>query len=203
MKNTKNFSDKNSRYEIRISGSGGQGIVLAGIILAEAAILEGRYTVQSQNYGPEARGGTSTSEVILSDAEIDYPRALELDLLIALTQDACDKNLPDMKAEGLVVVDSDLVHRVLWGKLAPLPFTRIAQGVGEKRAINMAALGALAAFCPSISPDSLSKVIATRLPPAKVSANLLAFDKALKLAHNLSKSLKSAESAEAKDEFEI
>ena len=200
MKNTKNFSNKNSRYEIRISGSGGQGIILAGIMIAEAAILDGRYIIQSQNYGPEARGGTSTSEVILSATEIDYPRALGLDLLIALTQDACDKNLPDMKAEGLVVVDSFLVQRVLWGKLASIPFTQIAQGVSEKRAINMAALGALAAFCPSISPDSLAKVIAKRLPPTKVSANLLAFDKALKLARNLRKNLKSAE---AKDEFEI
>ena len=200
MKNTKNFSKKNLRYEIRISGSGGQGIVLAGIILAEAAILDGRYVAQSQNYGPEARGGTSTSEVILSDTEIDYPRAIELDLLIALTQEACDRNLPDMKAEGLVVVDSDLVHRVLWGKLAPLPFTQIACRVGEERAINMAALGAVASFCPSISSESLAKVIAKRLPPAKVSANILAFDEALKLARNLRKSLKSAE---AKDEFEI
>lgn len=200
MKNTKNFSKKNLRYEIRISGSGGQGIVLAGIILAEAAILDGRYVAQSQNYGPEARGGTSTSEVILSDTEIDYPRAIELDLLIALTQEACDRNLPDMKEEGLVVVDSDLVHRVLWGKLAPLPFTQIAWRVGEERAINMAALGAVASFCPSISSESLAKVIAKRLPPAKVAANILAFDEALKLARNLRKSLKSAE---AKDEFEI
>jgi len=93
MKNAINSSEKNSRYEIRIAGSGGQGIVLAGIILAKAAILDGRYVVQSQRYGPEMRGGKSISEVIVSDMGIDYPRVLKLDLLIALTQAACDQNI--------------------------------------------------------------------------------------------------------------
>ena len=200
MKNTRNSPTINSRYEIRLAGSGGQGIVLAGIILAEAALLDGRYVAQSQSYGPEARGGNSTSEVILSDVEIDYPEALELDLLVALTQEACDRNLPDVKAEGLVIVDSNLVHRVLWGKLATLPFGQIAQGMGEERAINMAALGAIASFCPGVSRGSLAKVIAKRLPSGKVKANLMAFDEALKAARNLKGSLKSAG---PKEEFEI
>ena len=200
MKNARNFSQKNSRYEIRIAGSGGQGIILAGIMLAEAAILDGRYVIQSQSYGPEARGGSSLSEVILSDIEIDYPRALELDLLVALTQEACDRNLLDLKTEGLVVVDSDLVHRVLWGKVASLPFRQIAQGVSEERAINMAALGAVVSFCPCVSRGSLAKVMAKRLPSAKVAANLLAFDETLKLAQTLRGKLKSVDS---KEEFEI
>lgn len=194
MKNTRNLS----RYEIRVAGSGGQGIILAGIMLAEAAILDGRYVAQSQSYGAEVRGGISVSEVILSDVEIDYPRALELDLLTALTQETCDRNLPNLKAEGLVIVDSDLVHRVLWGKVVSLPFGQIARGVGEERAINMAALGAVVSFCPSVSRDSLAKVMAKRLPSAKVAANLQAFDEALKLAHNL-----SLKSVDTKEEFEI
>ena len=169
-------------------------------MLAEAAILDGRYVAQSQSYGPEARGGSSVSEVILSDTEIDYPRALELDLLVALTQEACDQNLPDLKTEGLVIVDSDLIHRVLWGKVISLPFWQIAQGAGEERAINVAALGAIVSFCPSVSRDSLASVMAKRLPSARVTANLLAFDEALKLAHNLRGSLKSVDT---KDEFEI
>ncbi len=200
MKNMRNFFKKNSRYEIRIAGSGGQGIILAGIILAEAGILDSRYVAQTQSYGPEARGGTSISEVILSDMEIDYPQALGLDLLVALTQGACDQNLPDMKTEGLVVVDSDLVHRVLWGKVARLPFRQIAQGAGEERAINMAALGAIVSFCPSVSRDSLTKVMAKRLPSVKITANLLAFDEASKVADNLRVSLKTADT---KEEFEI
>ena len=200
MMHKRNLSGKNSRYEIRIAGSGGQGIILAGIILAEAAILDGKYVTQSQNYGPETRGGTSVSEVILSDMEVDYPKAMELDLLVALTQEACDQNLPDMKREGLVVVDSDLVQRVLWRRLATLPFQQIAQKAGEERAINMAALGAIAAFSTEISSASLKRVMAKRFPSANLVVNRRAFGQALKIARNLRKSLKSAGTEE---EFEI
>ena len=200
VKNMRNFSEKNSRYEIRIAGSGGQGIILAGIMLAEAAILDGRYVIQSQSYGPEARGGRSVSEIILSDIEIDYPRALELDLLVALTQEACNRNLLDLKENGLVIADTELVHGVIWGKVISLPFRQIAQGAGEPRAINMAALGAIVSFCPSVSRDSLARVMSRRLPSAKVEANLLAFDKALELARNSKGKLKFVDT---RDEFEI
>lgn len=200
MRNTGSYSTKRSRHEIRIAGSGGQGIITAGIMLAEAAVADGRYVAQSQNYGPEARGGSSLSEVILSDVEIDYPRALELDILVALTQEACDQNLPAVKAEGVVIADSDLVHRILWGKVVSLPFQQIAQRVGEERAINMAALGAIEAFCPRVSRRSLTRVIKKRLPVAKVKANLQAFDEALELASSLKRSLKPVET---KEEFEI
>ena len=196
MKSTGNSNEKNSRYEIRIAGSGGQGIILAGIMLAEAAILDGRHVAQSQIYGPETRGGNSIAEVVLSDTEIDYPRALALDLLVALTQEACERNLPDMKMTGLVIVDSDLVNGVLWGRAISLPFGQIAERAGEPRAVNMAALGAIASFCPGISRRSLSRVMAERLPPDKVPANLLAFDEALKLARKLKGSLRTVETKE-------
>ena len=200
MRNIGSYSTKRSRYEIRIAGSGGQGIITAGIMLAEAAVADGRYVAQSQSYGPEARGGSSLSEVILSDVAIDYPRALELDILVALTQEACDQNLPAVKAEGVVIADSDLVHRILWGKVVSLPFQQIAQRVGEERAINVAALGAIEAFCPRVSRRSLTSVIKKRLPVAKVRANLQAFDEALKLASSLKRSIKPVET---KEEFEI
>jgi len=196
----KELSEKQSRYDIRIAGSGGQGIILAGIILAEAAILGGRFVAQSQNYGPEARGGVSIAQVVLSEVEIDYPWVFNLDLLLALTQKACDDNLADMKPEGVVIVDSDLVERVLWGKVARLPFLRIARGLGEERAINMAALGGLASFCPFISRRCLATAMAKRLPSAKVAANLLAFDEALKLAPKFKRTPKFSE---VKEEFEI
>lgn len=200
MKNTRNFSEKNSRYEIRLAGSGGQGIILAGIVLAEAAILDGRYVAQSQSYGPEMRGGSSVSEIILSDKEIDYPQALELDLLVALTQEAGDRNLPDMKEEGLVIVDSDLVHGVLWRKVVSLPLWEIARQAGEERAINIAALGAIVSFCPLVSSGSLARVISRKLPSAKLAASRVAFDEARKVARNLRVSPKSSDT---KEEFEI
>ena len=200
MKNTRNSSNKNKQYEIRIAGSGGQGIILAGIILAEAAVLNGRHVAQSQSYGPEARGGKSTAEVILSDTEIDYPRALGLDLLVALTQEACDWNLRDMKPNGLVVVDSELVKRAYWGKVVSLPFWQIARRAGEGRAINMAALGAIATVYPEVSRDSLAEVMAKRLPPDKVAINLTAFDEALKQARDFGVRTRPVD---IKDEFEI
>lgn len=173
---------------------------MAGIILAEAAVWDGIYVAQSQVYGPEARGGSSFSDIILSDIEIDYPQALGLDLLVALTQEACDRNLPDMKREGLVIVDSDLVQGVLWERVLSLPFRQIARRVGEERAINMAALGAIGTFCPGISSRSLARVISQKLPSAKVAANRLAFDEALRVAGDLRGNLQSVATEE---EFEI
>ena len=93
------------RYEMRLSGEGGQGLVLAGKIIAEAAaIYDDRNATQSQSYGPEARGGASKSEVIISDGEIDFPKAENLDLLLALTQEALDKYHSDLKARAVMVV---------------------------------------------------------------------------------------------------
>ena len=94
------------RYEICLSGSGGQGLILAGIILAEAAgVYEGKHVAQSQSYGPEARGGASKAEVIISDGEIDYPMATRLDLLLAMNQKSSDSFYFDLKPEGTLVVD--------------------------------------------------------------------------------------------------
>lgn len=200
MKNTGRLYGENSRYEIRFAGSGGQGIVLAGIILAEAAVIDGRHVAQSQSYGPEARGGNSLSDVILSDIEIDYPETLELDILVALTQQAYDQNLPDMKDGGLLIVNSDLVRRVIWSKAVKLPFLRIARTAGEPRAINMVALGAVAASCRLASRRSLTRIITKRLSSSKVEANLLAFKEAFRIVHELKGSLKSVET---KDEFEF
>jgi len=163
-------------------------------------MLGGRFVAQSQSYGPEARGGVSIAQVVLSEVEIDYPWPFNLDLLLTLTQKGCDDNLADMKPQGVLIVDSDLVERVLWGKVVRLPFWQIARGLGEEKAINMAALGGLASFCPFISRHCLATAMAKRLPSAKVATNLLAFDEARKLAHNLRRSLKSVET---KEEFEI
>ncbi len=192
MSNTKTSSLKSQRYEIRIAGAGGQGIILAGIILAEAGIIQDLCVSQSQKYGPETRGGNSISEVILSDTEVYFPQSTELDVLIALTQLACDRNLPDMKEGGLVIVDSEAVQRVLWEKTISIPFGEIARKVGEERAINIAALGSLVPFCPLIDRRALTRAIANRLPPAKLEVNLQAFDKALGFARRLKGRLKDA-----------
>jgi len=200
MSNITVSSAKSSRYEIRIAGAGGQGIILAGIMLAEAGIILDLYVTQSQSYGPETRGGNSISEVILSNTEIDFPQSTELDLLICLTQVACDHNLPDMKKDGLVIIDSEAVQRVLWDKSISIPFGEIARKVGEERAINVAAIGSLVPFCPLINRRALTRAIANRLPSAKLEANLQAFDKALSFARRLRGRLRYAGTT---DVFEI
>ncbi len=117
------------RYEMRLSGEGGQGLVLAGKILAEAAaIYDDKNATQSQSYGPEVRGGASKSEVIVSDGAIDYPKAENLDLLLALTQESFDKYHGDLRPGGWLVVDAEAVTRfpdVSQWKLVPVPFEKL------------------------------------------------------------------------------
>jgi 2-oxoglutarate ferredoxin oxidoreductase subunit gamma len=98
------------RVEFRLSGSGGQGLLLAGIVLADAAIQDGKNAVQTQSYGPEARGGASKSEVVISDGEIDYPKATAPDFLLALTTDAYRNYGLPMK-RGTIIVDSTEIGR--------------------------------------------------------------------------------------------
>ena len=99
------------RYDIRFSGSGGQGIITAGILLAQAAAIKGgKNAVQSQSYGPEARGGASKAEVIISDDEINYPKIVSPDIVISLTQEAYNKYAVDLKDDAVVIVDTTMVH---------------------------------------------------------------------------------------------
>jgi 2-oxoglutarate ferredoxin oxidoreductase subunit gamma len=121
-------SNPPQKTEIRLSGSGGQGLILAGVILAEAAaIYEGKNAVQTQSYGPEARGGSSKSEVIISDSEILYPKTTRLDYLLALNQESCDKYAHDLKDDGLLLVDTDAVEHLPPVKSISLPLVRTAR----------------------------------------------------------------------------
>ncbi len=151
-----------SRYEIRLSGTGGQGMILAGMILAEAiAFGEKKQVVQSQNYGPEARGTNSRSDIIISDQEIDYPKALRLDTLLALNQAALDENFPALKSNGLLLVDSELVKEVPPVPHVALPLARLStESTGHPQSANMVALGALSALTGQVSLRSLAAALA-------------------------------------------
>src|SRR3990170_2577148 len=93
------------RIEVRLAGMGGQGLVLAGLLLAKAAALyDGKNAVQSQSYGAQQRGGPSQSEVVISDGEIDYPRVVSADILVALTQEACDQHYMNLRKGGVLIV---------------------------------------------------------------------------------------------------
>ncbi|MBW2618437.1 MAG: 2-oxoacid:acceptor oxidoreductase family protein [Deltaproteobacteria bacterium] len=164
-------------YAIRLSGAGGQGIILAGMILAEAAgLYEGHFVVQSQSYGPELRGGDSISEVIISDQPIAYPRALRLDLLVALTEESAQANISDLVEGGLLLIDPDLVIIPPRTEYIPIPCTRLAFKTTKTQiAANMVALGALTSLCPLINAGAMRKAIRNRLPAESVEANLKAF----------------------------
>ncbi len=162
-----------ARFEVRLSGSGGQGIIVAGIILAEAAgIYEGKEVCQTQAYGPEARGGASQADVVISDTEIDYPKAIQPDVLLAMNQKACDTYARDLKPGGLVLVDSTLVHDLPSKNVVALPFTQIArQEVGKEMVANIVALGALAKISGVVSVANLEKAVLARVPPGTEELN--------------------------------
>ncbi|MDO9080844.1 MAG: 2-oxoacid:acceptor oxidoreductase family protein, partial [Desulfuromonadales bacterium] len=146
------------RYEIRFSGAGGQGLITAGIILAEAAsIIEGKHAVQSQSYGPEARGGASKSEVIISDGPIDYPKATIVDACLAMTQESADKYANGIKKGGVLLIDSDFVKNEPKGdfKIYKMPIMRTAKDVvGREIVANVVALGAMIALTDAVSREA-------------------------------------------------
>jgi len=163
------------RYEIRFSGSGGQGLILAGVIFAEAvAIYDGKNAVQSQSYGPESRGGASKSEVILSDDIIDFPKATSIDLMLALTQEACTKYYKDIKDGGTLLVDEDFVREIPNGnfKVFRLPIIRTAsEGVGKAFVANIVAIGAIAALTGRVSRQAIEKAVLSRVPKGTEDLN--------------------------------
>jgi 2-oxoglutarate ferredoxin oxidoreductase subunit gamma len=176
-----------TRYEIRFSGSGGQGIITAAVILADAVgSFDGRYVCQTQSYGPEARGGKSKAEVVISDSPIDYPKALRVDLLLAMTQAACDAYFFDLQTDGLLIVDSGLVEQVPTSRAVSLPFTQIArQQIGRELVANMVALGAVGFLCGQVSMESLHAALLARVPKGTEEMNRKALQAGIDAAMNI------------------
>lgn len=176
-----------SRYEIRFSGSGGQGLILAGVIFAEAAsIYDKKNAVQSQSYGPEARGGASKSEVIISDQAIDFPKATAIDLQLSLTQESCSKYYKDVKPDGTLLLDEDFVKEVPNGtfKVIKLPIIRTAADeIGKSFVANIVALGAITAITGQVTYESVEKAVLSRVPKGTEEMN----KKALKAGFDLAK----------------
>jgi 2-oxoglutarate ferredoxin oxidoreductase subunit gamma len=156
------------RKEIRICGFGGQGIILAGVILGEAATRAGFKAVQTQSYGPESRGGAARSEVVISDGEIDYPRVTKADVIVALSQPSYDKYAGDLAEGGVVVVDEDLVEAV---GARGRPFQRVAEKVGNKIVTNIVMLGYLAALTEIVPADALEKTVLDNVPKGTEELN--------------------------------
>ena len=184
------------RYEIRLSGSGGQGLILAGKILAEAvAIYDGRNAVQTQSYGPEARGGASKAEVVISDEEIHYPKAVELDLLLSLTQVSCNKYVSDLKDDGILIIDAQAVTEIPEGTytIYRAPIGDIAVGeIGKAVVTNIVALGILTRISGVATEEAVRKAILARVPKGTEEINMKAFDAGLRTGQELIESSKGS-----------
>jgi 2-oxoglutarate ferredoxin oxidoreductase subunit gamma len=180
------------RYEIRLSGSGGQGIILSGIILAEAlGLYGGKSVAQTQSYGPEARGGASRAEVIVSDEEIDYPKGIKLDLLLAMNQKSCDEYYRDLKDDGVLIVDSTFVTQVPTSKAIRIPFTKIAREKFHKEIVaNIISLGAITEFMDIISPKAMEAAVLARVPKGTEKLNMDALKAGLMAAKKFKESMK-------------
>jgi len=172
-----------NKYEVRLSGSGGQGLILAGIILADAGIKSGKNAIQSQSYGPEARGGASKAEVIISDGEINYPKVEQCDLLLSLTQKSYDEYIDSLKKDGILVVDEKIeIDETLEAKIYRLPILSTAYDKLKKPMVaNIVSLGAICNLFNIIDEESLEKAILNRIPPGTEEVNKKAFQEGLKL----------------------
>jgi 2-oxoglutarate ferredoxin oxidoreductase subunit gamma len=170
--------------KIRIAGSGGQGILIAGVILGKAAsVYDGKWATQTQSYGPEARGGASKTDVIISSTEINYPFISECDVLVCLSQLAYTKYGADVTESGMRIIDPDMVvaHN---GDGIPIPASSAAESLGSPLVANMVMLGALAELYGTVSIDALEKAIESTVSKRFVELDILAVRKGVELAQD-------------------
>jgi 2-oxoglutarate ferredoxin oxidoreductase subunit gamma len=166
-----------NRYEIRLAGTGGQGVILAGILLSEAAIQDGKTVAQTQSYGPEARGGASRSEVVIADDVIHYPKVLRPDIVLCMSQEACDRYGQPVAKGGLLILDEDHVTRAPTVLAVPVRLTSLArEATGREVAANVVGLGVLAGLTSIVSRAALEHAVRARVPAGTTEANLKALD---------------------------
>lgn len=174
------------RIELRIAGFGGQGVILAGIIVGKAASLfDGINAVQTQSYGPEARGGASKTEVVLSDEEIHYPKVISPDILVAMSHEALLAYISDLKDGGTLIIDPDMIdeseiadfineHKV---KLYRAKVTKTAENdIGLRIVANIVMVGAISKITDVISHDAAKESILASVPPGTEKKNIQAFE---------------------------
>ncbi len=169
------------RLEIRFAGFGGQGIIKSGIITAAAACIHsGKNAVQTQSYGPESRGGACKSEVVISEEEIDFPKVVEPDILVVMSQHAYNDYIDDVKSGGIVILDPDMVPRekeLTKAKVFRVPATKIAEELGRRIVANIVMLGAFVAITNALDENALKESIKANIPKGTEELNLTAFRK--------------------------
>jgi 2-oxoglutarate ferredoxin oxidoreductase subunit gamma len=178
---------------VLITGFGGQGIVLAGDILGKAASLfDQKHATMTQNYGPEARGGACSSQVIISAEEILFPCVESPEILVCMSQEAYSKNIKTLRPGGTLIWDMDLVHARktdLNGNTYSIPATRFAEKLGNKMMANIVMLGFISAVENLVHADALKKAILDSLPPATKEKNIEAFNMGREYGNSIIKGL--------------
>ncbi len=179
--------------EIRIAGFGGQGVVLAGMVIGNAATLhDGKFVTLTQSFGPEARGTTCSVQLIVSDEPVLYPYLTKPDILVVMSQDANERYGTDLKPGGLLLYEQDLIQpaRLNHGtRTYGIPATRFAEELGRKLVLNMVMVGFVTAMTGLASPDAVRMAISASVPRGTEPLNLAAFEK----GHEYGKSLLEAE----------
>jgi 2-oxoglutarate ferredoxin oxidoreductase subunit gamma len=172
------------------SGSGGQGVVTAAIILAEAAVLhENLIAVQSQSYGPEARGGATRSDVIIADTPILFPKVIQPNVLVCLTQQAYTSYFAIMRPGGLLVTDTRYVKlgKKVDARQVELPmYETVMEKIGKPIVFNICMLGAIIGLTRLVRPESIMKVLETQINPSFLDMNRQALELGLKLSEGIS-----------------
>jgi 2-oxoglutarate ferredoxin oxidoreductase subunit gamma len=169
---------------IRLTGRGGQGVMLAGAILAEAAMRDGRHVAQTQEYGPEARLGATRADVVIAEWEIAYPEVDRADLLLCLSRDGALRYVKSLAAGGTAVVDSRFAADVGVGdagRIVALPLQATARAVGDEITTNVVGLGALVGISGAVTEESLAAALAARTKPEFAELNRRALEAGLAL----------------------
>ena len=179
------------KKEMRICGFGGQGVILSGFIFGKAASVFMDYNaVQSQSYGPEARGGAARSEVIISDEKIGYPRPTSVDFFIAMSQEAFDTYRKDIRKDTVVVIDPDLVPKHNIGQpVHKVHAQKIAEKLGNKIVTNIVMVGAATAIFDVLKHDAVREAVLDSVPKKFIELNKRAFEEGLETGKNARKEL--------------
>lgn len=167
--------------EIRIAGFGGQGVILSAIMLGKAAsIYENAFATMTQNFGPEARGGACSAQLVVSDSPVLYPYVTHPDIMVIMSQEAYNRFAPELKPGGMLIIEEDLVRvSNLKGdpKVFAIPATRLAEELGKRMVLNSVMVGFFTAVTKLLNPDAVRKSVADSVPPSFRELNLKAFDK--------------------------
>ncbi len=167
--------------EIRIAGFGGQGVILSAIVLGKAAsIHQGAFATMTQNFGPEARGGACSAQLVLSDTQILYPYVTRPNILVAMSQEAYVRFGSELKDGGILIVEQDMVRvsdlkREI--QVYSVPATRIAEELGKRMVLNSVMVGFFTAVTKLLEPDAVRKAVADSVPASSRDLNLKAFER--------------------------